>query len=298
MTAAPILHHYPNSPYAEVIRLALGRKGASYGRVEIPSVSPKPELVALTGGYERTPVLQIGADIYCDTAAICRALEERIEGPSLYPEPLGWAGLAVALWAGSAPFGWAVGASLGMITDRLPDAFLADRKRRFGLDAERLKAGQPHLDAQLRAAVAVVADMLADGRPFVSGEEPGHADFALYMLVWFQRMRRLSPATFGEVVGSWAERVAAVGHGQPEDWSAERSIEAAADAEPVGSHEVEGDWQAGQPVRVRTDTPDPAVVDGALVGRDAHTIVVERTDPRAGRVRVHLPRMGQVLTSV
>lgn len=296
MTAVPILHHYPNSPYAEVIRLALGRKGASYGRVEIPSVSPKPDLVALTGGYERTPVLQLGADVYCDTVAICRALEERVEGPSLYPQPLGAAGLAVALWAGSAPFGWAVGASLATITDRLPDAFLADRKRRFGLDAERLKADQPHLDAQLRAAVAVVADALADGRAFVGGEEPGHADFALYMLVWFQRMRSLTPTSYGEVVGRWAERVAAVGHGQPEDWSAERAIVAAADAQPVGSHEVAGDWTMGQAVRVRTDTPDPAVVQGVLVGLDSHTIVVERTDPRAGRVRVHLPRMGQVLT--
>ena len=293
----PILHHYPNSPYAEAVRLALGRKGARYGQVEIPAVSPKPDLVALTGGYERTPVLQIGADIHCDTVAICRALEERVDGPSLYPEPLGAAGLTVALWAGSAPFGWAVGAALGTMTDHLPEAFLADRKRRFGLDAERLKVGQPHLDAQLHAAVAVVEDMLADGRAFVGGEEPGHADFALYMLVWFQRMRRLTPASFGEVVAAWAERVAAVGHGEAVDWTADRAIAAAADAEPVGSHEVTGDWRVGQSVKVRTDTPDPATVEGALICLDSRTIVVERTDPRAGRVRVHLPRMGQVLTA-
>ena len=28
---------------------------------------PKPNLTALTGGYRKTPVLQIGADIYCNS---------------------------------------------------------------------------------------------------------------------------------------------------------------------------------------------------------------------------------------
>jgi len=33
---------------------------------------PKPDLTALTGGYRKTPVLQIGADIYCDSQLIMR----------------------------------------------------------------------------------------------------------------------------------------------------------------------------------------------------------------------------------
>lgn len=290
-----VLHHYPTSPYAEVIRLALGLKGATYGLVEIPSVAPKPELTALTGGYERTPVLQIGADVYCDTVAICDALEAGVEGASLYPDPLGAAGRMIALWAGSAPFGWAVGSTIGLIADKMPDAFFQDRKRRFGLDVERLKAGQPHLDAQLRAALAVVVEALADGRPFVGGEEAGHADLALYMLVWFQRLRGLKPDAFGERVGGWAGRVTAIGHGSPTDMTAEAAIAAAAGAEPTGSYEVTGDWTADQAVKVKTDTPDPAMVEGTLIGLSDRSIVIERTDPRAGRVHVHLPRMGQVL---
>jgi Glutathione S-transferase, N-terminal domain len=38
---------------------------------------PKPDLTALTGGYRKTPVLQIGADIYCDSQLIMRELERR-----------------------------------------------------------------------------------------------------------------------------------------------------------------------------------------------------------------------------
>jgi glutathione S-transferase len=58
-----ILHHYPASPFAEKIRLLLGAKSLSWRSVEIPMVMPKPELMPLTGGYRRTPVLQVGADV-------------------------------------------------------------------------------------------------------------------------------------------------------------------------------------------------------------------------------------------
>ena len=65
-----ILHHYPASPFAEKIRRVLAFKQLAYRSVIIPDVMPKPDVLALTGGYRRTPILQIGADIYCDTALI------------------------------------------------------------------------------------------------------------------------------------------------------------------------------------------------------------------------------------
>jgi Glutathione S-transferase, N-terminal domain len=53
--------------------------------VEIPVIMPKPDLTALTGGYRKTPVLQIGADIYCDSQLIMRELERLHPSPSFYP---------------------------------------------------------------------------------------------------------------------------------------------------------------------------------------------------------------------
>ena len=67
-----ILHHYWESPYAEKIRRLMGMKSLSWRSVIIPMVMPKPDLTALTGGYRKTPVLQIGADVYCDTDLIAR----------------------------------------------------------------------------------------------------------------------------------------------------------------------------------------------------------------------------------
>ena len=65
-----ILHNYPASPVAEKVRKGLGLKGLAWRDVEIPRLPPKPDVVALTGGYRRTPVMQIGADIYCDSQCI------------------------------------------------------------------------------------------------------------------------------------------------------------------------------------------------------------------------------------
>ena len=80
-----ILHHYDTSPFSEKVRMMLGYKRLKWRSVTIPIVAPKPDLVALTGGYRRTPVLQIGADIYCDTALIARTLDRLHPAPTLYP---------------------------------------------------------------------------------------------------------------------------------------------------------------------------------------------------------------------
>ena len=84
----PVLHHYPFSPYAEKVRAMLGFKRIAWKSVQIPPVMPKPDVLALTGGYRKTPILQIGADIYCDTQCIIRELERRFPEPTLFPVAL------------------------------------------------------------------------------------------------------------------------------------------------------------------------------------------------------------------
>ena len=80
-----ILHHFATSPFSEKVRIAFGIKRLPWKSVQIPSIMPKPDLMPLTGGYRRTPVLQIGADIYCDTQLIMLELEKRAPQPPLLP---------------------------------------------------------------------------------------------------------------------------------------------------------------------------------------------------------------------
>ena len=99
-----ILHHYPQSPFAEKIRLILGLKGLDWRSVHIPMIMPKPDLVALTGGYRRTPVLQIGADVYCDTALMADVLEHLAPEPALFPPSHKGLARVLAQWADTTLF--------------------------------------------------------------------------------------------------------------------------------------------------------------------------------------------------
>ena len=65
-----LFHHYWTSPFSEKIRVIFGMKKLAWRSVEIPSMMPKPDLMPLTGGYGKTPVMPIGADIDCDTQLI------------------------------------------------------------------------------------------------------------------------------------------------------------------------------------------------------------------------------------
>ena len=48
-----ILHHYADSPFSEKVRLIFGYKRPGLASVIIPAIMPKPDVVALTGGYRR-----------------------------------------------------------------------------------------------------------------------------------------------------------------------------------------------------------------------------------------------------
>jgi len=81
-----LFHQYDSSPFSEKVCVCLGIKKLAWTAVDQPVIMPKPELVALTGGYRRIPVMQIGADIYCDSQLIVRELERRFPEPTLFPQ--------------------------------------------------------------------------------------------------------------------------------------------------------------------------------------------------------------------
>jgi glutathione S-transferase len=78
------LHHFDQSPFSEKIRIVFGFKQLAWRSVRISRIMPWPDLMPLTGGYRRTPTMQIGADIYCNTQVIIRELEARFPTPTLF----------------------------------------------------------------------------------------------------------------------------------------------------------------------------------------------------------------------
>ena len=72
----PVLHHYPASPFAEKVRAMLGFKGLAWKSVQIPLILPKPDVVALTGGYRKTPIVQVGAGWCCSISCAISAVSQ------------------------------------------------------------------------------------------------------------------------------------------------------------------------------------------------------------------------------
>ena len=122
-----ILHHYWPSPFAHKIRLALGLSGIPWKSVEIPRVPPKPLLMPLTAGYRRTPVLQSGADVYCDTQNIVSTLTEVTENHQLLPTERRGKILAFTDWADGTVFNLAARVVLTSALDTAPAEFIQDR---------------------------------------------------------------------------------------------------------------------------------------------------------------------------
>src|SRR6476660_5125942 len=133
MSAPPIiLHHFDHSPFSEKIRLIFGLKKIAWTSVRISRIMPRPDLMPMTGGYRRTPVMQIGADIYCDTQCILRELERRCPEPSLYRGTDAGTANALTYWLDRSIFSPAVGIVFGGRAMELPPGFIEDRAKMTG----------------------------------------------------------------------------------------------------------------------------------------------------------------------
>jgi glutathione S-transferase len=294
-----ILHHFDISAFAEKIRLALGRKRLAWSSVDIPLVMPKPDLVALTGGYRKTPVLQIGADIYCDTERIARELERRWPQPALFPQGSEGLCLALARWSDVAFFQAGAGLSMGT-NEALPDDILADRRAFFSfLDFTTLQAQLPHFYAQFEAQLQLIEVMLADGRSFLLGEAPSWADILAYFPVWMCRANIRGANELLSVyprLNAWEPAVAALGHGERGALAAEAALAVARSAQSGIPPRVRPspwhDLRVGQQVTVTPDDYGAVPVMGELLVLDQRDIAIRREDARAGEVVVHFPRAG------
>ncbi|CTQ53583.1 hypothetical protein LP7551_02107 [Roseibium album] len=306
-----ILHNYAQSPVAEKVRVALGIKRLAWRDVEIPRLPPKPMLTTLTGGYRRTPVMQIGADIYCDSQCILRELEHRHPAPTYMPTADAGLMWCLSRWTDGPLFDLAVKIVLGSAGKNLPADFAEDRGRLYLGEnwAEGLKTANsqlPHLVSQLRAPLSWLDTMLADGRAFLLGDAPGAIDAQIYHVVWFVRGRFSGgEALLSEFVNlvRWETNVHDLGHGTSSSMTPSDAIDRAREQTPVTERRVlPNDPQGldiGMPVTVSPDVDGgEQPVEGTVVYADAETVAVERTGDDVGELCVHFPRAGYRISLV
>ena len=302
-----ILHHYPTSPFAEKVRLMLGYKKLAWKSVMIPMIMPKPDVVALTGGYRKTPILQIGADIYCDTALISDVLEHLQPEPSLYPEPSKGMGRTLAQWADTTLFWTAMAYNFQPAgTAQVFAGAPPEAAKAFAEDRQAMRSGAPRMPAADAAAayksyLRRMSDMLDDW-PFLLGALPSIADFAAYHPLWFTRTRTPAMAEIlnaTPAVLAWMDRMADIGHASFEKCSALDAIAVAKAAAPAPLHDDifqdEHGIALGSQVTIRSENFGLEPTEGELIAATRMHYTLRRTDERAGVVHVHFPRIGYAL---
>ncbi len=306
-----ILHHYPMSPFSEKIRRVLAFKKLAWQSVLIPTILPKPDVLALTGGYRKTPLLQMGADIYCDSALICDVLEHVQPAPTLYPEQHKGMARVLAQWADTTLF-WAAMAynlqrqGIAELFDGAP----TDVVKAFGADRNAMAQGMTRLrpadaTAAYKSYLRRLANMLED-QSFLLGKTPCVADFAAYHPLWFTRRRvptlaGILAATPG--VQAWMDRMEALG---PDDVTPLDATEAiAVCAASTGSSVLkdtvfqdEHGIALGSGVSITPESFGADPTEGELIAATRMHYTLRRVDDRAGVVRVHFPRIGYVLKAL
>ena len=300
-----ILHHYPASPFAHKARCVLGFKRLAWKSVIVPTVMPKPDVVALTGGYRRTPFLQIGADIYCDTALICDVLEHLRPEPTLYPPHLKGVSRVFAQWADTTLFAAAMAYNLQpRAAEALFANFPAGAAQAFSADRHAMGGAHPQPQdaaAAYRSYLRRIANMVEE-HDFLFGAEPCVADFAAYHPLWFTRhcvpvMADILSAT--PAVLEWMDRLATLGQGRAEKFSAPDAITVAAGATPeplpAEAFQDEHGIALGSRVQIAAESSGTEPTEGVLLAATRTRYTLGRHDPRAGELHVHFPRIGYVL---
>ena len=294
-----ILHHYDTSPFSEKIKKILAFKDVAWRAVEQPTIMPKPQLVPLTGGYRRIPVLQIGADIYCDTQLITRVIEQRHPQPSVYPPGTEGTCHVWNLWADRLFFWTTTSILFALLGPHVPKEFIDDRTKMMpGRSFDDIPKLAPHAKEQCRGFAQCIEAQFVDGQTFILGNQFSLADAACYHPVWFLRNFPGAATVFDEFpkLVDWAERIKAMGHGRRTDMNADEALQIAKASTPVATeiadaHEPNG-WKPGDHVTVTPDDYGFDPVGGEIVTASVHEVAVRRHDPQLGDVVVHFPRIG------
>lgn len=307
------LHHYDASLFSEKVRVMLGYLELPWQSVTISSVMPRPLLMPLTGGYRRTPVLQIDANVYCDTAIIARALARHAGDATLFAA--GFAANRVAEWADSQLFRVAVALNfrpeaIGPMMQSLSDTQIVA----FQKDRAELSKGGSIVTYDAAAAFAFLSAYLDDleatlqraETTFLFGDAPTVADFAVYHCLWFLRNNSVNRALLEQHSSTlgWYARIEAFGHGTRTLATGEAALAAATAAQPVlptlaGAArfaELLG-LSLGKEVAVTPVDYGRIPVRGRLVAANSDELVIERETPETGRIFTHFPTAGFEIAS-
>ncbi|KAI8061197.1 hypothetical protein BC940DRAFT_370807 [Gongronella butleri] len=309
-----VLHWYPPSPFANKIAWILNYKQVEYKTVLIKMIEPRPLRRPLDAGYRKTPILQIGNQVFCDTKAIIEELEARFPSPPLFPKTRHGESTTNSSWGLS----WYLETSLFLAVptqfnlDLMPAALLEDRAKFAGkeFDADAFRARQAFLKVELEAQIRQIYKNLPalrnDGSAdWVLGTDtPTGADFSLGMITLFLQ-NIIGPDFVEQKYPALLKHFEKVAEAGKHELTAELPELDAADALTIAKQEqstvvplLENGkdlFKIGQKVTVTPTDSGRAAAIGELVVLTDSRVTIKHQDDRTGVVYTHFPLVNYVV---
>ena len=294
-----ILHHYPMSPFSEKVRAILGYAGLSWQSVTVREMPPRPKLEALTGGYRKIPVAQMGADVFCDTRAIAReigalagkpelALENNSDEVQAFVRDVDLNVFLACIIGSSGPGMLIKLAKSTSITNAL--RFLKDRIS-IGRTAKVSALTPKQARAKIREHLDRLEGMLEND--FLFGDSPCIADFSAYHGLWYVRDLAEKPVMKGyPKVNAWMDRIQAFGHGTIREISQDDALAQARGVEPRAVEAHGEDPLLSKPVSIAPDDYARDPVEGTLVSASEHEAILRLESDDLGVLHLHFPKQG------
>ncbi len=319
----PILHRSLISPYSEKLMVLMGYLGIPWRSVIAPKGIPRPVQQVLVGAYSRRiPIMQQGADLYCDSTLILRELARSTGQQTLCPTANASHRhslmshideCALTCMVDSLSPWELVSGYFRLIPPKDAFVFLRDRSRL----ARRLKRVDPDHARQPRDEAAVEARNLLESldrrlefSPYLNDdsgtlgsshpssaspyEQPTELDFTAFTMLWYhQQLNGLRLADGLPRLRDWLSRMIAFGHGTYESVAPAQALTIAKQASPAA---IPDTWKQsplyGKHCCFRPQDRLGNVMDfveGEVVGANQQRIVIRRVHPEIGETQIHFP---------
>lgn len=250
----------------------------------------------MDGGYRKTPILQIGSDIYCDTHCIIRELEKRHPAPTLFPKTSSGSNIAgiawmMTSWSDSQLYS-AVGGQIDF--SGLPEEFVKDRDAWRGYKRDMSVA--PFDRDRIRAQLAWLDQQLTDKKWLLDTTEVSLADFNAALPILFIKSRKLPFLHEFPVITRWFDDfLSIIPTYMPEEMSAENALEIAKNT-PVEINEATdindpNGLKPGDEVIITPWDTGRVPTAGTIVNSCVESVTLRRKDAETGiETLIHFPR--------
>lgn len=308
-TDSIILHRSLGSPYSQKVMTMLGYMGIDYYSVIAPKGVPRPIQEKLVGNYSRRiPILQIGADFYCDTALICSQLahvsgQKELDMKHLPNESQEFIKkveniYAKAMLGSLTPLDFVLG-YFKNIPPLDAFAFLKDRvklKKEFP-DVNPIGDKTRQEWQQIGKNYLEFLNKKLDGHLFLFSENntPSAIDFSVFSYVWYHQMlNNLKLAKDLSHLKAWLKRLNKFEKGNYSNLVPEKSVEIAKEASPIDiPKNMKESSQIGSLIQVPVNdvlgkTTKP--IEGILKGKNEYKYIIERPIDNSNRVHIHIPK--------